>query len=117
MSAQDQTASPRPGSAGADNPSQRQPTLLDIFNAITDIKDRVTSVEQDLTAQRQELATQRAALANLRTGTVLPYQGSALRTPPGLTGEGTAAQGAPPGLGPRACTRLEPSSCSDPSAR
>ncbi|CAD6985466.1 unnamed protein product [Tilletia controversa] len=87
MSAQDQTASPRPGSAGADNPSQRQPTLLDIFNAITDIKDRVTSVEQDLTAQRQELATQRAALANLRTGTVLPYQGSALRTPPGLTGE------------------------------
>ncbi|CAD6954924.1 unnamed protein product [Tilletia controversa] len=91
MSAQDQTT---PGSAGADSVSQRQPTLADIFNAITDIRDRVATVEKDLAAQRQDLATHRAALANLVAGSTPQYLDNALRTPPNQTAGGMASQGA-----------------------
>ncbi|KAE8181706.1 hypothetical protein CF328_g8757 [Tilletia controversa] len=116
MSAQDHTTSSLPpGSASADSASQRQPTLADIFNAVTDIKNRVTAVEQDL-------ATQRAALASLTSEAVLPYRSSALRTPPSLTGGGTAAAGAhratdlPPALGlsPSAAPILQPGQTGGP---
>ncbi|KAE8190200.1 hypothetical protein CF336_g5413 [Tilletia laevis] len=95
MSTQDQTTSPRPGATGADNASQRQPSLADIFNAVTDIRERVSAVEQDLAAQRHDLATQRAAIANLVTSSALTYEESALMTPPGQTAGGIAGQGAP----------------------
>ncbi|CAD6969952.1 unnamed protein product [Tilletia controversa] len=103
MSAQDHSNPPRSSSAGAENISQREPTLADIFNAVTDIRDWVTNVQQDLAAFKQDLDAQKVTLTGFTTGAILPYQGSAFRTPPGFA---AAAR-----------TRSQPSSCSDPPAR
>ncbi|KAE8190190.1 hypothetical protein CF335_g6419, partial [Tilletia laevis] len=68
MSAQDHSNPPRSSSAGAENISQREPTLADIFNAVTDIRDWVTNVQQDLAAFKQDLDAQKVTLTGFTTG-------------------------------------------------
>ncbi|CAD6935922.1 unnamed protein product, partial [Tilletia controversa] len=122
MSAQDHSNPPRSSSAGAENISQREPTLADIFNAVTDIRDRVTNVEQDLAAFKQDLDAQKVTLTGFTTGAILPYQGSAFRTPPGFAAAGAAAQDVPRapglehalGLSPPAAPTLQPGQTGGP---